>query len=201
MEADALQQRGKLVINPFTAQAKISRIQQDVLHPLYTMYPGQENTDHAWLLVETGRAIATHQDYIEEVCRSRLVVVVFKIVKLLGGADQLTQEDFDRFTAYVNEGGIKAMVKMLLSSEKERTFKNELQQLPVNVQNNASLMLAKSKCLHADFINGFFKENYGSLKNTPAKLHSNFLKSNDFIERLSFLASENLQKSRLSRKE
>ena len=69
------------MFNPFTAQAKISRIQQDVLRPLYTMYAGQEDTDHAWLLVETGRAIAAHQGYIEELCRSRLVAVIFKIVK------------------------------------------------------------------------------------------------------------------------
>lgn len=188
------------MINPFTAQAKISRIQQDVLHPLYTMHSGQENTDHTWLLVETGRAIATHQGYIEKVCRSQLVVVIFKIVKLLGGADQLTEEDFARFTAYVNEGGIKAMVKMLLSADKEKTFVSELQHLPGDVQKDAPQMLIKSKSLHSDFITGFFKENYGSLKTTPPKLHSNFLQSNDFIERLSFLASENLKKGGMSLK-
>jgi hypothetical protein len=180
------------MINPFTAQAKISRIQQDVLYHLYTMYPNQENTDHAWLLVETGRAIVSHQSYIEEVCRSRLVMVIFKIVKFLGGADQLTEEDFHRFTAYVNDGGIKAMVKMLLAAEKEKTFIEELQHLPLKVQANAPQMLVKSKSLHKDFITGFFKEKYGSLKNTPHKLQSNFSKSDDFIEKLAILASENL---------
>ncbi len=181
------------MVNPFTAQAKINRIQLDVLRPLYTMYSAQEDTDHAWLLVETGRAIASHQSYMEEVCCSRLVMVIFKIVKLLGGADQLTEEDFDRFTAYVNDGGIKAMVKMLLSSDKEKTFINELNNLPVSVRANAPQMLAKSQSLHKDFITGFFKENYGSLKNTPQKLQSNFSKSDDFIEKLTILASENLR--------
>ncbi len=180
------------MVNPFTVQVKISRIQQDVLYHLYTVYPSQENTDHAWLLVETGRAIASHQSYIEEVCRSRLVKGIFKIVKLLGGADRLTEEDFNRFTAYVNDGGIKAMVKMLLASEKEKTFVEELQLLPSNVQENAPQMLAKSKSLHNDFIVGFFKENYGSFKNTPQKLQSNFSKSHDFIEKLTVLASKNL---------
>lgn len=183
------------MINPFTAQTKISRIQQDVLAPLYTMCSGQKDTDHAWLLVETGRAIASHQSYIEEVCCSRLVLVIFKIVKLLGGADQMTEEDFDRFTAYVNDGGIKAMVKMLLSPEKEKTFVNELQQLPVNVRVNAPQMLSKSKSLHKDFITGFFKENYGSLKNTPEKLQNNFSKSDAFIEKLVYLAAENLHRN------
>jgi hypothetical protein len=183
------------MVNPFTASAKINRIQQDVLQPLYTMASGQENIEHAWLLVETGRAIARHQSYIEEVCCSRLVAVIFKIVKLLGGADQLTEEDFDRFTAYVGDGGIGAMVKMLLASEKEKTFVDELQHLPVKVRKNAPQMLAKSKSLHADFINGFFKENYGSLKNTPEKLQDNFSKSNDFIERLSHLALDNLKRT------
>ena len=183
------------MVNPFTAQAKISRIQQDVLQPLYTMYSGQENIEHAWLLVETGRAIASHQSYIEEVCGSRLVAVIFKIVKLLGGADQLTAEDFDRFTAYVTDGGIKAMIKMLLAAEKEKTFVDELQHLPVNVRQNAPHMLDKSKSLHKDFITGFFKENYGSLNNTPQKLRDNFSKSNDFIERLTLLAVENLKKA------
>ena len=86
------------MVNPFTVQAKVSRIQQDVLQPLYTMHPDQEKAEHSWLLVETGRAIGVHQNYIEEICCSRLVAAVFKIVKLLGGADQLTEEDFSRFT-------------------------------------------------------------------------------------------------------
>lgn len=183
------------MFNPFTAQAKISRIQQDVLHPLYTRYSGQEKSEHAWLLVETGRAIAAHQRYIEEVCASRLVAAIFKIVKLLGGADQLTEEDFARFTAYVNDGGIKAMIKMLLSSEKEKTFVYELRQLPADVQKNAPQMLVKSKDLHHDFITGFFKENYGSLQTTPAKLQENFAQSDDFIARLALLARQNLEKN------
>ena len=182
------------MINPFTAQIKISRIQQDVLFPLYTMHPGQENTDHAWLLVETGRAIAAHQNYMEEVCRSRLVKVIFKIVKILGGAEQLTEEDFDRFTAYVNDGGIKSMVKMLLSSDKEQTFIYELQQLPVKVRGNAPQMLAKSQSLHKDFITAFFKENYGSVHNTPQKLRNNFSKSDVFIAKLTLLALEDLKR-------
>ncbi|MCP4339587.1 MAG: hypothetical protein GY799_12025 [Desulfobulbaceae bacterium] len=183
------------MVNPFTASAKISRIQQDVLRPLYTMYSGQENIEHSWLLVETGRAIARHQSFIEEVCCSRLVAVIFKIVKLLGGADQLTEEDFDRFTGYVTDGGIRAMVKMLLASEKEKTFVDELQHLPVKVRENAPQMLEKSKSLHKDFITGFFKENYGTLKNTPEKLQDNLSKSNDFIERLTHLAMENLKRT------
>ncbi len=186
------------MINPFTAQAKINRIQRDVLYHLYTMHSSQEDMDHEWLLSETGRAIASHRNYIEEVCRSRLVMVIFKIVKLLGGAEQLTEEDFYRFTAYVNEGGIKAMVKMLLAAEKEKTFIEELQYLPFNVRKNAPRMLAKSKSLHKDFITDFFKENYGSLTNTPNKLQSNFLKSADFIEKLTVLASENLTGHNLS---
>lgn len=183
------------MLNPFTAHAKIQRIQQDVLYPLYTMHASQENADHGWLLGETGRAIAIHQGYIEKVCCSRLVAVIFKIVKLLGGADQLTEEDFDSFTAYVNDGGIRAMIKMLLSAEKERTFVAELQYLPINVQQNAARMLQKSRSLHKDFITGFFKETYGSLNNTPAKLQSNLRKSDEFIGRLTILAEENLRRN------
>ncbi|MGB3209157.1 MAG: hypothetical protein WBB19_00485 [Desulforhopalus sp.] len=148
------------MLNVFTAQTKISRVQQDVLRPLYTMSSVQEDTEHAWLLVETGRAIAEHQRFIEEVCRSRLVSVIFKIVKVLGGAEQLTEQDFDRFTSYVNEGGIRAMIAMLLSAEKEKTFVHQLQRLPASTQANAPRMLTKSKILHQDFITGFFRENF-----------------------------------------
>lgn len=182
------------MVNPFTAQTKISRIQQDVLHPLYTMHAGQESSKHDWLLVETGRAIAKHQKYIEEICSSRMVAAIFKIVKMLGGADQLTEEDFTRFTSYVNDGGIKAMIKMLLSPNKEKTFVAELQHLPQNVKENAPLMLAKSNTLHQDFISGFLKENYGSVKNSPEKLRDNFAKSTAFIETLTRLAAANLKK-------
>ncbi len=183
------------MINPFTAGNKVRIIQQDVLRPLYTMYSGQDMAEHTGLLAETGRAISDHQHFIEEVCRSRIVAVIFKIIKLLGGADQLTEEDFTRFTAYVNDGGIKAMVKMLLSAEKEKTFIEELQFLPLQVRENAPLMLTKSQNLHSDFIIGFFQEQYGSLEKTPNKLQDNFSLSNDFIKKLTELSSDNLQSS------
>ncbi|OEU46290.1 MAG: hypothetical protein BA862_07330 [Desulfobulbaceae bacterium S3730MH12] len=182
------------MVNPFTAGTKIRKIQQDVLRPLYTMYPGQEAAKFSWLLVETGRAISHHRPFMEEVCRSHLVAIIFKIIKLLGGADQLTEEDFTRFTSYVNDGGIKAMVKMLLSADKEKTFIDELAELPPDVRENAPPMLTKSKSLHSDFITGFFKEVYDSVEKTPQKLHDNFAKSDDFINRLAFLAAENQKK-------
>lgn len=182
------------MINPFTAESKVRKVQQDVLRPLYTSYPGQESAQYDWLLVETGRAIANHQQFIEEVSCSRFVALIFKIIKLLGGADQLTQEDFSRFTAYVNDGGIKAMVKMLLSVKKEEVFINELKQLPVHIQQNAPLMLTKSRSLHNDFITSFFSQSHGSVAETPQKLHDNFVQSDDFINRLAFLATENLKR-------
>ena len=177
------------MINPFTAQAAIGRIQQDVLRPLYTMYPGQEAAPHAWLLAETGRAIAGHRRYIEEVCSSRLVAIIFKIVKFLGGAEQLTAEDFTRFTSYVNDGGLQAMITMLLAVDKEHTFIEELRRLPDHVRANAPPMLAKAKSLHTDFISGFFQQNFGSIDATPAKLRENFIRSRDFINRLVELAT------------
>ncbi|MBU1566303.1 MAG: hypothetical protein KJ630_11855 [Proteobacteria bacterium] len=182
------------MINPFTAQAEISRIQQDVLRPLYTMYSGQEAAPHAWLLAETGRAIAGHRHYIEEVCGSRLVSIVFKIIKFLGGAEQLTAEDFARFTSYVNDGGIQAMITMLLAIDKENTFVEELQRLPDHVRTNAAPMLAKAKSLHTDFITGFFQETFGSVDDTPAKLRDNFVRSREFISRLVQLATTHQEK-------
>ncbi|EKD36085.1 MAG: hypothetical protein ACD_75C01644G0001 [uncultured bacterium] len=180
------------MINPFTAQAKITRMQQDVLRPLYTVYPGYETMEHDWLLAETGRAITAHQRYIEELCRSRLVSLVFKIVKFLGGAERLTEEDFARFTSYVNDGGIRAMVKMLVAVNKEQTFVEELRRLPLHVRENAPLMLTKSIDLHGDFITGFFSGIYGSVDNTPPRLRDNFSRSRQFIRRLATLAEENL---------
>lgn len=181
------------MINIFTVQAKINRIQQDVLRPLYTVYPGYEAAVHERLLAETGRSIQFHQGYIEELCRSRLVAMVFKIVKFLGGADQLSEEDFARFTSYVNDGGIRAMVKMLLAADKEQTFVGELRRLPDDVQQNAPPMLNKSVGLHEDFITGFFRDNYGSLDRTPTRLRDNYAETRRFICRLVVLAEENLK--------
>lgn len=184
------------MVNPFTLQAKVSRVQKDVLRPLYTEHDGVHNGDHNWLLAETGRAIATHQSFIEEVCRSRFVAAIFKIVKLLGGADKLTAEDFDRFTSYVNDGGIKAMIKMLLSVNKEKVFISELRGLPPQVRQNAPQMLRKSSELHQDFITGFFKQNYGRKTSTPEILLENYRKSDLFICKLAELAQQELNKSR-----
>ena len=178
------------MINPFTVANTIKEIQQDVLRPLYVMYPGKENADYDRLLAETGRAIASHQGFIEEMSRSSLVAFIFKIIKLFGGADQLTEEDFNRFTSYVNDGGLAAMLKMLLSEDREKTFVDELARLDVAIRRNAAPMLAKSRDLHRDFITGFFQETYGSLKNTPQKLRDNFTRSDAFIHRLSLLAGK-----------
>lgn len=188
-------ERAAPMVNFFTAQAEIKQIQQDVLRPLYTMYSGQEEASHAWLLSETGRAIAGHRRYIEEVCASRLVALIFKIVKFLGGAEQLTSEDFARFTAYVNDGGLHAMIMMLLAVDKEKTFIEELHHLPDHVRTNAAPMLAKAKSLHTDFITGYFQENFGSVDNTPAKLRDNFVRSRAFIERLVQLAKNHPQRT------
>ncbi len=178
------------MINPFTVGKRIKEIQQDVLHPLYVMYPGQEQANYGRLLADTGRAIAAHQQFIEEICGSGLVAFIFKIIKMFGGADQLTEEDFTRFTSYVNDGGIKAMVTMLLSADREKVFIAELAKLDTDIRNNAAPMLAKSRELHRDFIIGFFNETYGSLQKTPQKLQDNFTRSDDFIHRLSLLAEK-----------
>lgn len=183
------------MVNPFTVQAKISAIQQDVLRPLYTLEPGSEEKSHAWLLVETGRAISRHQHYIEELCASRLVSAAFKIVKLLGGAEQLTEEDYRRFTSYVNDGGIRAMVKMLLSVNKEKTFVEELERLPADVRENASRMLKKSSDLHSDFITGYLRESFGSVGNSPPELLDNFNKSQIFINNLAELAAAKMSQA------
>lgn len=183
------------MINPFTLQHKVTLIQEEVLAPLYTMYDGQEEATHDWLLVLTGRVIDKHKRFIEELCASRFVAAVFKIVKLLGGAEKLTEKDFKSFTSYVGDGGITAMVKMLLSSDKKKTFVKELSLLPPDVRSNASAMLNKSAELHNDFILGYFKENYKKNSNIPTKLRSNFKKSQEFIVSLACLAERESKKS------
>lgn len=176
------------MVNPFTIYRDISRLQQDVLYPLYTMHEKQEMSDHAWLLRMTGEVIEKNRSFIEDLAASTLVALVFKVVVMLGGAGGLREDDFDRFTSYVNAGGIKAMVKMLLAVDKEQMFLRELKTLPRENRENAPLMLHKAVQLHQDFIEGFFREQYGSLANTPAKLRDNFKKSSAFISELAELA-------------
>ena len=111
-------------------------------------------------------------------------------MKLFGGADQLTTDDFSRFTSYVTDGGLKAMVKMLLAAEKEKVFLSELRRLPDQIQSNAHAMLNKSAVLHEDFITGYFNQQYGSLEATPEKLIDNYHKSTAFIRQLATLAKK-----------
>jgi len=165
------------------------------LHPLYTMHPEQETSQHEWLLAQTGRVIEKNRKFIEEIATSSLVATVFKIVKLLGGAENLTEADFKRFTSYVNAGGIKAMVIMLLAADKQQVFLTELRNLPLANRKNAPQMLHKSASLHQEFIRKFFKEQYGSLQNTPVKLITNFEKSTEFIIHLATLAGNEMKRT------
>lgn len=180
------------MLNPFTLQSRITQLQKDVLGPLYTMHVDQEKAEHNWLLYLTGKKIEEHRLFIEELSQSRLLAVAFSIIKILGGADSLSNEDFDRFSSYVRNGGITAMVKMLLSTDKEKTFIAELRGLPADTRRNASAMLAKSATLHEEYMTDYFKQNYGSEKVTPQKLLENKQKSTAFINTLANLAREPL---------
>lgn len=178
------------MINPFTLQSKIQNLQHDVLEPLYTMHSRQEGARHDLLMAETGKIIERNRPFLEEVSRSSFIAAIFTIVKLFGGADQLSHEDFDRFTRYVNDGGLKAMVKMLLSADKEKAFLDELGFLPQHIRGNAPLMLNKSAELHEDFIEGYFRQQYGGPRAVPVKLQDNRQKSTAFILRLADISKE-----------
>ena len=178
------------MINPFTLQSKIHRLQQDVMEPLYTMHKDQAGATHEWLLAMTGKVIEANRSFLEEMSRSSLISAIFAVVKLFGGADQLSMGDFHRFTSYVNDGGLKAMTKMLLAADKENVFLSELDSLPPHIQVNAGHMLAKSAVLHNDFIKGYLQQQYGSLDATPEKLRENCRKSTAFINNLAELASK-----------
>lgn len=178
------------MINPFTVAGKIEMIQQDVLQPLYTIQQGTSLSTFNDLLAETGQAIAKHQKFIEEISSSSLVALLFKIVKLFGGADSLTEEDFNRFTSYVNDGGLKAMITMLLAEDKETVFAEELRRLDKPVRDNAAPMLQKSRELHREFITDFFNKQFGSFQQTPQALQENFANSDTFISHLSRIATQ-----------
>lgn len=155
------------MINPFTLQSQIHRLQHDVMEPLYTMHKGQLGAKHDWLLAVTGKVIEANRSFLEEMSRSSLISTIFAVVKLFGGADQLSMDDFHRFTSYVNEGGLEAMTKMLLAADKEKVFLSQLDSLPPHIQVNARHMLAKSAVLHNDFIEGYLIQQYGSLDAAP----------------------------------
>ncbi len=176
------------MINPFTLQSKIHRLQHDVMEPLYTMHKEQLGAKHGWLLAMTGKVIETNRSFLEEMSRSSLISTIFAVVKLFGGADQLSMDDFHRFTSYVNDGGLKAMTKMLLSVDKEKVFLSELDSLPPHIQVNARHMLAQSAILHNDFIEGYLRQQYSSVDTTPAKLQDNCRSSTAFINNLAELA-------------
>lgn len=182
-------EKGEMMINPFTVAGKIEQIQKDVLEPLYGT-PEQEHVEFDSLLRSTGEVIAKYQDFFLEVSSSSLVAMIFKIIKLFGGADGLTEEDFSRFTSYVNDGGLQAMITMLKSDDKEQTFVEELGRLDAEVRTNAAPMLTKSRELHSDFIQGYLIDNYGSVADAPEEIQENFSKSDAFISRLAGLAVE-----------
>lgn len=177
------------MINPFTLQSKIQKLQNDVLQPLYTMHNQQEGGRHDWLMAETAKVIEKNRPFLEEVSRSNFIAALFTIVKMFGGADKLSHDDFNRFTRYVHDGGLKAMVKMLLSVEKEETFLDELASLPRHIRKNAPHMLTKSAELHDDFIDGYFRRHYGEPGAVPIKLQDNRLRSTAFIRSLAGIAT------------
>ncbi len=182
-----------IMINPFAVAGKITTIQQEVLAPLYGTSAQYEDTPFALRLAETGRVIDRHQQFFEEVSRSSLVAMIFKIIQMFGGADGLTEQDFSRFTSYVNDGGLQAMIAMLKSDNMEKTFVDELTKLASHVLENAPPMLEKSRELHQDFIQGYLSDEYGSFAQSPKRLQQNFLLADEFILRLAELSRKTVE--------
>lgn len=175
------------MINPLTLYSNIMKIQAEVMKPLYGNHPGYDNIEHNVLLYLTGKKIAPHAAFIHELCNSTFIAVAFKFIKLIGGAPQLTEEDFERFTNYVKDGGIEAMLIMLDSEDKFKAFSEELERLPQRVRDNAEEMLRKSRSLHKEFVLEYLRKEYKNKKMPEAPLHR--LNETDlFIEKLVQLA-------------
>jgi hypothetical protein len=170
------------MINPLTLYSKIMRMQKEVMKPLYGNHPSYAHVNHDKLLLLTGKAIAPHVALIHEVCSSPFIAVYFKCIKLIGGAPHLTEEDFERFTNYVKDGGLEAMLKMLEADDKFKAFSDELAVLPQRVRDNAELMITKSRVLHSEFVISYLhKNNAGPM---PEVCAERLLQTNAFIDRL-----------------
>ncbi len=175
------------MINPITLYTKITRIQKEVLAPLYTTHSRMKE-DHSILLEITGRSIMEHESYIEDVCNSKFIRLCFNIIKKLGGCKDLHIDDFDRFTNYVKDGGLTAMMVMLKSNDKEQAFVDELDKLPKRVRENAHAMLLKSRWLHEDFVTEFLTKEYGAFEVVPDILTEHLKLTNLFMDGLIELA-------------
>lgn len=180
------------MINPLTLYSKIQQLQLDVLGPLYIDHTNQMKT-HDELLRFTGKSIEPWKGFIEDVFNSTFVKLAFKVVKALGFADQLTKEDFQRFTNYVNDGGLDAMLNMLKCVDMEKAFMEELAMLPPEIQLNAPIMLEKARVLHQDYILGYLQKKYGPAKFIPSILLRRQRETDEFIEKLAKLAHKNNQ--------
>lgn len=177
------------MINPLTLYSKIMKIQKEVMLPLYGNHPGYVKVDHDILLKLVGKRIEPHVEFIHELCNSKFIAVAFKFIKLIGGAPQLTEEDFERFTNYVKDGGVEAMLVMLDADDKFKAFSAELERLPQRVRNNAELMLTKSKVLHEEFVEEYLRKEYKTVKNASVPLRR-LAETDLFIERLIQLSRE-----------
>jgi len=175
------------MINPLTLYSNIKNLQTQVLAPLYTIHSFQTDT-HDSLLFITGKTVKEYKSFIVDVCNSSLIRVVFKVIKALGGAEQLTTDDFNHFTNYVKDGGLDAMILMLESDNKEDVFVHELIGLPQSIQDNAFDMLTKARALHEDYISDYLLKEYGIVKDVPPILYQRMRETNEFIDKLVKLA-------------
>lgn len=181
------------MINPLTLYSKIKQLQLDVLGPLYVDHNKQHEKTHEELLYITGKRIAEDKDFIEDVCKSKFIRLAFKLIHMLGGADGLTVEDFDRFTNYVNDGGLDAMLNMLKSPDMDKAFVEELNVLPRHVRDNAYDMLKKARYLHEDYVSEYLKARYGTVNNIPSILLQRLNETNNFMDGLVVLAKKEQQ--------
>lgn len=177
------------MLNFFTLQNKVSALQRDVLGPLYTVH-NLQGKSHQDLLYLTGEQVSKYKNFIEEVFDSTIVWLAFKVVKILGGAASLSEDDFKHFTGYIKAGGLDSMLAMLEADDMFETFSSELLKLPPEVQADAHHMLKRAQKLHTEFIDAYFKREWGSVDEVCPELIKRQVETNQFIGKLIILAED-----------
>lgn len=177
------------MLNFFTLQNKVGTLQKDVLGPLYTVH-NLQGKPHKDLLYLTGEQIAKYRIFIEEVFNSTVVWLAFKVVKILGGAASLSEDDFNHFTGYIKAGGLDSMLAMLEADDMFKAFSVELLKLPPEVQADAPYMLKRAQKLHMEFIDAYFKREWGSVDDVCPELIKRQVETNQFIGKLIILAED-----------
>lgn len=170
------------MLNPFTLQPKLMKAQRELMEPLYTV--NNNGKSHVENVRLTGERLNTHLELVEELCSSAFAPAGYKVLQLIGGASNMTKDDYAWFVKFVRAGYLTQVIEMLREPNMTKAFVLSFKNMQDGMSMDVPNMIQVACRLHQEFVADYLVKEYGSLRDVPEELMTNMKRTIAFLQHL-----------------